>query len=101
MVVCTGAKLGPYAEHRRKRGSFEQLPLMIVDLVLKPRVACRVNTLAFKHDGSSVRHNRPGPDQKHAGLPKHDLAVVTAYQSCSLCGRGLCVCDPLGAADLP
>jgi hypothetical protein len=38
----------------------------------------------FEHDGASVRQNKPGPDQEYAGLPKRDLAVVTADQSRAL-----------------
>src|SRR5260370_41094922 len=34
--------------------------------------------LALQHDRSSVRHEEPRPDQKHAILPEGDVAVVGA-----------------------
>ena len=58
---------------------------MIIDLVFKTGISCGIGTgLAFEHDGASVRQNKPGPDQEYAGLPKRDLAVVTADQSRAL-----------------
>jgi hypothetical protein len=52
---------------------------------LRSWVSCGVGAgLAFEDDGAAVRHDEPGPDQKHARLTERDLAVVDADQSRSL-----------------
>ena len=51
-------------------------------MIGRPRPQAR-RCLTFEHDGAPVRHNKLGPDKKHARLPKRDLAIVTADQSCA------------------
>ena len=52
-------------------------------MIGRPRPQAR-RCLTYEHDRAPVRHNEPAPDQKHARLPKRDLVIVTADQSCAL-----------------
>jgi hypothetical protein len=54
---------------------------MVIDVILEAGESVGVDTrLAFEHDGLSVRHEQPGPDQQNTVLPERDLAVVEANQ---------------------
>jgi hypothetical protein len=85
IVISTGADLRRRAKQRRKRCSFEEFTPVVIDLVFKTSISGGISTwLAFEHNGASVRQNEPSPYQEHAGLPKCDLAIVTADQSRTL-----------------
>jgi hypothetical protein len=54
---------------------------MIVDLVFESGIAARVGArLAFKDNGSPIRHDQPRPDEQQARLAEGDGAVVLADQ---------------------
>src|SRR5437763_5000505 len=58
---------------------------MVVDFVLKARVARGVcSRLSFEHDGATIGHDQSCPNQEYARLPKRDLAIINAYQTCAL-----------------
>lgn len=58
---------------------------MVIDTILKAGITLGIGTLkAFEHDGSSIRHDEPVPDQKHPTLAERDLAVILADQAGAL-----------------
>jgi hypothetical protein len=58
---------------------------MVIDLVFEACKSLPVGTgLAHQHDGAAIRHEQPGPDQKHPVLPERDLAVIEADKLRSL-----------------
>ncbi|MGY4408430.1 hypothetical protein ACVWW4_000166 [Bradyrhizobium sp. LB7.1] len=84
-VIGPGIHLRADGKQGRKSGRPQQFLPMIVDLVLKTRVACRICTgLPFQNDRPPIRHDKARPDQEHARLPKCDLAIVAPDQPCSL-----------------
>jgi len=58
---------------------------MVVDLVLKTRVAASVCTLLpLQDDRSAIWHDQSSPYQKHTRLAEGDLTIINPDQSCSL-----------------
>src|SRR6516164_7831396 len=58
---------------------------MLIDFILKSGKPLGVSAgLALQHDGASVWHDQPRPDQKHSVLPKRNLAIISADQLRSL-----------------
>jgi hypothetical protein len=73
---------------------------MVIDFIFKPGEPLRVGAwLAFQHDGASVWHEQPGPNEEHAILPEGDLAVIGAGELRAL--RDEEIFDPADAAPDP
>ena len=90
VVVAAGAELGSDAKQGREPRGLEPLEPVVVDLIFKASISGGVGARpALKHDRTSVRHHETGPNQKHAGLPERDLAIIDPDQSSVLPVDGL------------
>jgi hypothetical protein len=67
VAIRAGPKFGSYTKPSRQQRRPEELTRVMINLVLKPGVACGIGTrLTLKDDRSAVRHDQACPDQEHA-----------------------------------
>jgi hypothetical protein len=58
---------------------------MIIDLVFEAYIPGGISArLPLENDGTSIRHDQPGPDEQDTGLAESNLAIVDPDQTRSL-----------------
>lgn len=80
-ILIVNGEFGADRQQCRQAGSLGEIPPVIVDAILKTRIALRVGSgLTFQDDRTAIREDEPLPDEKHPALTEADIVAVLADQ---------------------
>ena len=87
IFIARRAELRADPENGRERGGAGETKPMMINFVLKPRLArCIGSWLALENDRAPVGENEPVPDEQHARLSEGDLRSHRGRSVSSLAG---------------